>query len=88
MNVPLSAVFGDSENRKTSISLMFPYCFVLLDNGLNSEIFSKEGDKTIGDVLKKLPGVRVEENGQAYQFSADGRNAEYHCQIPATRTDG
>ena len=37
----------------------------------NVASFSKEGDKTIGDVLKKLPGVRVEENGQiSYQGTA------------------
>lgn len=37
----------------------------------NVASFSKEGDKTIGDVLKKLPGVRVEENRQiSYQGTA------------------
>ena len=40
------------------------------------------------DVYKRQGAIRSQENGQAYQFSADGRNAEYHCQIPATRTDG
>lgn len=30
----------------------------------NVASYSKEGDRTIGDVLKKLPGIRVEENGR------------------------
>lgn len=42
----LSSVIGLlvslSHSQRLSISLMFPYCFVLLDNGLNSEIFSKD----------------------------------------------
>lgn len=37
----------------------------------NVASFSKEGDKSIGDVLKKLPGVRVEEDGRiSYQGTA------------------
>ena len=37
----------------------------------NVASFSKEGDKTIGDVLKKLPGIRVEEDGKiSYQGTA------------------
>lgn len=37
----------------------------------NVASFSKEGDRTIGDVLKKLPGVRMEEDGRiSYQGTA------------------